>query len=186
MHAPFRRRRRLRPVLDRFVREGSSPLALAAVVADDRRFGQAVDNNNDGFPSQSVSNFNRVATSSSSLLVSVFVVLLLLPKCPSQARVPPRFRDGVVVLLRRDAAAFVALPILTPNEHAPMSITGIDIVAIAVLPTAVAAAPAVVATIERRRIPSARRRRESSRRRWGPASLHSVALLLLRRRRRHR
>jgi uncharacterized membrane protein YdfJ with MMPL/SSD domain len=71
-------------------------------------------------------------------------------------------------------------------NNATMSITGIGIVAIAVLPTAVAAAPAVVATIERRRIPSARRRRESSRRRWGPASLHSVALLLLRCRRRHR
>jgi hypothetical protein len=45
-----------------------------------------------------------------------------------------------------------------------MSITGINIVAIAVLPTAVAATPAVIATIKRRRIPSARRRRELSRR----------------------
>ena len=67
-----------------------------------------------GSPSQSVSNFDRVATSSScssSLLVSVFVVVLLLPKRPAQARVPPCFRDGVVVILRRDAAAVVALPV---------------------------------------------------------------------------
>jgi hypothetical protein len=55
-----------------------------------------------------------------------------------------------------------------------MSITGIDIVAIAVLPTAVAVALAVVATIERRRIPSARRRRESSRRRRGSAPSHPL------------
>ena len=59
-------------------------------------------------------------------------------------------------------------------NNAPMSITGIDIVAIAVLPTPVAAAPAVVATIERRRIPSARRRRESSRQRGGSAPLHPL------------
>jgi hypothetical protein len=39
-------------------------------------------------------------------------------------------------------------------------ITGIDIVVIAVLPTAVSAAPAVVAMIKRRRIPSARQKRE--------------------------
>jgi hypothetical protein len=57
-------------------------------------------------------------------------------------------------------------------NNASMSITGINIVAIAVLPTAIAAAPAVVATIERRRIPSARRRRESSRRRRGSAPSH--------------
>jgi hypothetical protein len=61
-------------------------------------------------------------------------------------------------------------------NNAPMSITGIDIVAIAVLPTAIAAAPAVVvvATIEQRRIPSARRRRESSRRRRGSAPSHPL------------
>ena len=32
------------------------------------------------------------------------------------ARVPPRFRVGVVVILRRNATAVVALPILPPNE----------------------------------------------------------------------
>jgi hypothetical protein len=53
-----------------------------------------------------------------------------------------------------------------------MSITGIDIVAIAVLPTAFAAAPAVVAAIKRRRILSAWRRRESSRRCRGSAPSH--------------
>ena len=47
MHAPFRRRHHLRPVRDCFVRDESAPLALAAVVADDRRFGRAVDNNDD-------------------------------------------------------------------------------------------------------------------------------------------
>ena len=120
MHALFRRRRRLCPVCDRFVREGSAPLALAAVVADDCRFGQAVDNDDDGSPSQSVSNFDRNATSSSCssfLIVSIFIVVVLLPKRPSQARVPPRFRVGVVVILCRDAAAVVALPILPPNEQ---------------------------------------------------------------------
>jgi hypothetical protein len=55
-----------------------------------------------------------------------------------------------------------------------ITVTGIDIVAIAVLPTAVAASPAVIATIERRRIPSARRRRESSRRRRGLAPSHPL------------
>jgi hypothetical protein len=45
-------------------------------------------------------------------------------------------------------------------NNVPMLITGIDIVAIAGLPTAVAAAPAVVAMIKRRRILSARRKRE--------------------------
>jgi hypothetical protein len=70
-------------------------------------------------------------------------------------------------------------------NNAPMSITGIDIVAIAVLPTAVAAAPAVVATIERRRIPSARQRRESSRRcRGRHRHIHRTPLLCCRRRRR--
>ena len=57
-------------------------------------------------------------------------------------------------------------------NNAPMSITGIDIVAIAILPTAVAAAPAVVATIKWRRIPSARQRRELSRWHRGSAPSH--------------
>jgi len=108
------------PVRDCFVRDGSAPPALATAVSGDQRFGRAVDNDDDGSPSQSVSNIDRVATSSScssSLLVSVFVVVLLLPKRPAQARVPPRFRVGVVVILRREAAAFVALPILPPNEQ---------------------------------------------------------------------
>jgi hypothetical protein len=63
MHPPFRRRRRRPPVRDRFVRDGSAPPALAAVVSGDRRFGRAVDNDDDGSPLQSVSNFDRVATS---------------------------------------------------------------------------------------------------------------------------
>jgi len=33
------------------------------------------------------------------------------------ARAPPRFRIGFVVILLRDAAAIVALPILPPNEQ---------------------------------------------------------------------
>jgi hypothetical protein len=84
-HAQFRRRRRLRPVHDRFVREGSDPLALAAVVADDRRFGRAVDNDDDGSPSQSVANIDRIMTSSScssSLLVSVVFVVGCRPPPP--------------------------------------------------------------------------------------------------------
>jgi len=53
-------------------------------------------------------------------------------------------------------------------------IAGIDIVTVAVLPTTVAAAPAVVATIERRWIPSARLRRAPSRRRRGSAPSHPL------------
>ena len=130
MHAPFRRHRCLRPVRDHFVRDGSAPLALAAVVADDRRFGRAVDNDDDGSPLQSVLNIDSITTSSlcsSSLLVSiVFVVVLLLPKRPSQSQrrttskncaSTPRFHIGVVVILRCNAAAVVALPILPPNEQ---------------------------------------------------------------------
>jgi hypothetical protein len=83
----------------------------------------------------------------------------------------PRFHVGVVVILRCDAAAVVALPILPPNEQCadvdprhrcrrghrtpPPPRRG-----------------AVIATIEGRRIPSARRRRESSRRRRGFAPSH--------------
>ena len=129
------------------------------------------NDNNNGSPMQSFSNFDRVATSSlclSSLLVSIFVVVLLLPKRPAQARVPPRFCVGVIFILRHDAAADIALPILRPMNNVPMSIKGINIVTISVLPTAVAAAPVVIAS----RPPSARRRRESSRRRQGSAPLH--------------
>jgi hypothetical protein len=61
--------------------------ALAAVVSGDQRFGQPLENNDDGLPSQSVSNINHVMTSSScslSLLVSVvFADVLLFPKHPS-------------------------------------------------------------------------------------------------------
>ena len=119
-HPPFRRRRRRSPVRDHFVRDGSAPPALTSVVSDDRRFGRVVDKDDDGSPSQSVSNFDRVATSSScssSLLVSVFVVVLLLPKLPAQVRVPPRFRVGVIIILHCDAATIIALPILPPNEQ---------------------------------------------------------------------
>ncbi len=88
-HPPFPCRC-LHTVRDRFVRDGSAPPALTAVVPDDRHFGQAVDNNDDSLPSQSVLNIDRVMTSFSclsSLLVSViFVVVLLLPKRPSQSR----------------------------------------------------------------------------------------------------
>jgi hypothetical protein len=133
------------------------------------------NDNNNGSPMQSVSNFDRVTTSSlcsSSLLSSVFVVVLLLPKRPAQARVPPCFCVGVIVILRHDAAADVALPILRPMNNVPMSIKGINIVTISVLPTAVAAAPAAFARIELRRIPSARQRSELSRRRRGSAPSH--------------
>jgi hypothetical protein len=184
MHPPFRRRRRPCPIRDRFVRDGSTPPALAAVVSGDRRFGQALDDDDDGLPSQSVSNIERVMTSSScslSLLVSVSVVfidVLLFPKHPSQSRrritskksraYPPAFASV-------SSSSFVAtpLPSLPSRSSHPMnnmltSITGINIVAITVLPTAVAAAPVVIAS----RPPSARRRRESSRRRQGSAPLH--------------
>ena len=53
------------------------------------------------------------------------------------------------------------------------SIAGIDIVAVAVLPTAVAVVPAVIATIEQWRILYARLRRALSRWCRGLAQLHS-------------
>jgi len=90
--SPFHRRRRPRPVCDHFVRDGSAPpaLALAVFVTNDRRFGRVVDDDNNGLPTQSISNINRVMTSSLcslSLLVSVvFIVVLLLPKRPSKSR----------------------------------------------------------------------------------------------------
>jgi hypothetical protein len=91
---------------------------------------------------------------------------------PPRNRAPtPRFHISVVVILRCDAAAVVALPILLPNEQCadvgprhrhfcgrrtpPLPRRG-----------------SVVARIERRRIPSARRRRESYRRRRGLAPSH--------------
>jgi hypothetical protein len=140
-----------------------------------------MDNDDDGSPSQSISNFNRVATSSScssSLLVSAFVVVLLLPKRPAQAHVPPRFRVGVVVMNWPSGKVLATTT--------PMSITGIDIVAIAVLPTAVAAAPAVVATIERRAEEDLVRQAEEGVVHAAPGvgAVASVVLLLLRRRRR--
>ena len=65
-------------------------LSSQMVASGDWRFGRVVDDDDDGLPSQSVSNINRIMTSSScllSLLVSVvFVVVLLFPKRPSQSR----------------------------------------------------------------------------------------------------
>jgi len=87
------------------------------------------------------------------------------------ARLPPRFRVGVVVILRRDTAAIVALPILLHNEQCA------DVDRRHQRHRGHRTPPpprlsAVVATIERRRIPSAWRRRESSRRRWGLTPPH--------------
>ena len=83
----------------------------------------------------------------------------------------PHFHVGVVVILRCDTAAVVALPILPPNEQRadvdprhrrcrgrrtpPPPCCG-----------------AVIAAIKQRRIPSARRRRELSRRPRGLAPSH--------------
>ena len=176
-HAPFRSRRHHHPVRDRFVREGSAPLALAPVVTVDCRFGRAVDNNDDSLPSQSVSNIDRIMTSSlclSSLLVSViFVVVLLLLKCPSQSR------------WRRTSKKLRAYPPLTCrcHHHPPLrrcchrrppneQCADVDPRHRRRRGHRTSLPPcrgAVVATIERRKIPSARRRRESSRRRRGLA-----------------
>ena len=105
MHPPFHRCRRPRPILDRFVCDGSDPPALAAVT-DNWRFGRAVDDNNDGLPShsQSVSNIDRVMTSSScllSLLISVIFIAILIP-LPKLAEdnIQEIFHVGVAVILR--------------------------------------------------------------------------------------
>ena len=81
-------------------------------------------------------------------------------------RVPPRFHVGVVVILCRDAASVIALPILPPNEQR----ANVDRRHRRCRSCRTPAPPrrsAVVATIKLRRILSARRRRESSRRRRG-------------------
>jgi hypothetical protein len=65
------------------------------------------------------------------------------------------------------------LPLLPSQSSHPMNRDDIDCGhRVFVLPTAVAAAPAVVATIERRRIPSARLRRAPSRQCRGSAPSH--------------
>ena len=88
-YPPFRHRQGPCPVRDPFVHGGSALPALATVVASDRCFRRAVDDDDDGSPSQSISDINRVMTSSScllSMLISVvFVIILLLPKRPSQS-----------------------------------------------------------------------------------------------------
>jgi hypothetical protein len=58
------------------------------VVSGDWHFGRAVDDDDDGLPLQSVSNIDRVMTSSScslSLLVSVIIVVVLLFPLPKSA-----------------------------------------------------------------------------------------------------
>ena len=157
MHPPFRRCRRLRPVRDRFIRDRSAPPALTAVVADDRCFGRAVDNVKDGSPSQSVSNIDRVTASSScssSLLVSVvFFVVLLLPKCPSQSRrrmTSKKSRAYPPASTSASSSSSVVTPLPSSpsrssrpmnNDNAPMSIAGIDVVAVAGLHHLHAVAP---------------------------------------------
>ena len=145
MHPPFYRHRLPLPVCDRFVCAGSTPPTLATVVSGDRRFGQALDDDDDGLPPQSVLNIDRVMTSSScslSLLVSVvFVVVLLFPKRPSQSRrritskkscaYPPA--SASVSSSSSVATPLPSLPSRSsrPMNNAPISITGIDVVAVA-------------------------------------------------------
>jgi hypothetical protein len=150
-------------------KKGFALPALAAVVADNWRFGRAVDNGDDGSPSQSVSRPCH----------NVFFVLVVparlrhlccrpppaktpFPKSVEDdlqeiARIPPRFRISVFVIL-----VTMPLPSLPsqsshsrPMNNVQMSIAGIG-----------------VATIKLRRKPSTRWRRESSRRRRGSVPLH--------------
>ena len=119
---------------------------------------------------------------SSSLLVSVvFIVVLFLLKCPFQSwrrttsKKMRAYSPASTSVLSSSSIA-TPLPLLPtqssrPMNNAPMSIAGIDIVAVAGLHRRRAAAPTVVATIKRT---SARRRRESSRRRWGLAPSHPL------------
>ena len=73
------------------------------------------------------------------------------------ARVPPHFRVGVIVILRRDAAAVITIPIHPPNDRRSQALTP---------------SRSVVVGIKWRRIPFARMRRESPMRRQGSAPLH--------------
>jgi len=184
MHPPFRRCCCPCPIRDCFVRDGSAPPALAAVVADNRRFGRAVDDDNDGLPSQSISNIDRVMTSSLcllTLLVSViFIAVRILPKRPSQSRrrttskklrsYPPA-SASVSSLSSLATAAVIALPILPPNEQrAVVNCRHRRHCGCQTPPPP--RRGAIVTTIKQRRILSARRRRESSRRRRGSVPLH--------------
>ena len=115
------------------------------VVSGDRRFGRAVDNDDDGSPSQSVSNIDRVMTSSSSslslLVLVVFVVVLLFPKRPSQSwrRITSKkSRAYPPASASVSSSSYVATPLPSspsqssrPMNNAPISITGIDVVAVA-------------------------------------------------------
>jgi hypothetical protein len=57
----------------------------------------------------------------------------------ARVRVPPHFHVGVNVILRRDAASVIALPM----NNAPMSIIGIDVVTVTGLHRRHAAAPSL-------------------------------------------
>ena len=144
-HCPFRCRRCLCPVRDCFVRDGSAPPALAAVITNDWCFGRAMDDDDDGSPSHSVSNIDRITTSSSclsSLLLSViFVVVFLLPKCPSQSRrrttsKKSRAYPPASTLVSSSSSVATPLP-SSPSQssrqmnNAPMLIACIDVVAVA-------------------------------------------------------
>jgi hypothetical protein len=106
-HPPFRHRHRRCPVRDCFIRYGSAGASgepwTTATTAPPRRASQT-------------------STASRGLLRAHHPCLSpsLLSSSSSQnalPNVPPRFRDGVVVIFRRDAAAVVALLILPPNEQ---------------------------------------------------------------------
>ena len=105
-HPPFCHCCRPCPVRDRFVRNGSTPPALAAVDSGDRRFGRALDDDADGLPSQRrLLRAHRPCSSPSSLLSS-----------SSSQNAPPKVGRG-----------------LPPRNRArtPPSITGIGVVTIA-------------------------------------------------------
>ena len=114
-----------------------------------------MDDENNGLPSQSISNIDRITMSSScslSLLVSViFIAVLLLPKLPSQSRrrttskklhaYPPT--SASVSSSSSIATPLPSLPSQSsrPMNNVPMSIAGIDVVAVARLRRRCAAAP---------------------------------------------
>jgi len=120
----------------------------------------------------------RRPCSSPSSLLSSSSPRNALPKVgggrPPRNRTPtPRFHVGVVVILRCNAAAVVALPILPPNEqHANVDPRHRRCRGCRTPPPQ--RRGTIIATIERRRIPSARRRRESSRRHRGLAPSHPL------------
>ncbi len=134
---------------------------------------QAVDNDDNASPSQSILNIDCVTLCLHCHPPPPEMPFTKLAEDDFQEIecVPPRFRVGVLVILHCNATAVVALLILPPNEQC----VDVDLRHRRRRGRRTPPPPrhgAFIAAIEQRRIPSTRRRRESSRRRLGSTPSH--------------